>query len=99
MCTIHTNLIYKYFPSLDEFCSSINEHYEKKEEIKTNCKKIKYKLTYTAPEIINNVFAERIKGIIPLLPKEENDWSQKAWQILLKCHKECHEILQKHKSN
>ena len=86
MCTIHKRLIDLYYASLDEFISSINDDYESKNDIIEACKRIKYKLSYTAPEIINIVFCNYIELLIAkYLPRKNNEWAKKSWKILTDC--------------
>lgn len=98
--SLHEKLVTIHYTSLDEFCSSISDDYKFKKEILEACKHIKYKLSYTAPEIVNNVFCNYIEIMIAKhLPTENNEWAKKSWEILTKSTLVVHELIIKEYKN
>ena len=95
MGDLHAKFIDLYNTSLDEFCNLIDKNYENKEEIITQCKHIKYKLSYTAPEIINHTFGYELNRITPIIPPPGTEWIDKGWKILIQTYNKGLEITKK----
>ena len=87
MCTLQDTFITMFYTSLDKFCNLIDDNYENKEQLKIECKKIKEKLSYTAPEIITKEFGFQLNRLTPMIPQEENiEWIEKGWGIIMEAY-------------
>lgn len=93
MGTLHKQFTEIYYKALNDFCNKIEESYEKKKEIIIFCESIKNKLSYTAPEIQNITYRERILYMAnQYLPKEHNNWSQDGWNILIQAYEDGYQL-------
>lgn len=81
-----------YYAAIDKFCSLIDEEYEHKKLIIKKFENIKYKLAFSAPEVINFTFGKKLQDITPLLPKEQKEWSDKGWKIIIDSYIKGHQL-------
>ena len=99
MVDLQSTFINMFYTSLDKFCDLIDENYINKEEIKTQCKKIKKKLSYTAPEIQAHTFGYELNRITPIIPLAGTKWIDDGWKIIMDSYNEGVKITNKEYPN